>query len=401
MLVKFYMNNYTTEFIKKLNRKKTMQYIKFPKLEIDVSRFGMGCMRFPKTNDSKGKSIIDETKSIKMVRYAANNGVNYFDTAYVYGKSEYVLGKALSGGLREKVIIATKSPVWEIEKSEEFEIYLAKELERLQTDYIDFYLLHGLNKKTWEKVKKFKLFERLDKVKKDGRIKYGAFSFHDDLSLFKEIIDSYKWDMCQIQLNFMGEDYQAGVEGLKYAASKGIGVVIMEPLLGGLLGSNVSQDIIDRWNQSGAVRTPAEWAFKWLGNFPEVSVVLSGVSTMDQLKEDIEIFENVLPNSLTKKEIEVFKKIKKLYNSKWKVGCTGCSYCMPCPSGVNIPRVFSLYNNIFSIDDQAIGKEKYKFCCDFGEDASQCTECAKCEEKCPQHVPIIDKLKEAHEYMIT
>ena len=378
-----------------------MQYVKFPTLGIDVSRFGMGCMRFPITSDSKGKAIIDETESIKMVRYAANNGVNYFDTAYAYGDSEKVLGKALNGGLREKVIIATKIPVWKIEKSEEFESYLAEELERLQTDYIDFYLLHALSKENWKKVKKFRLLEKLNKAKKDGRIKYGAFSFHDDLSLFKEIIDSYKWDMCQIQLNFIGEDFQAGIEGLKYAASKGIGVVIMEPLLGGLLGSNVSQDIIDRWNQSGTVRTPAEWAFKWLGNFPEITVVLSGVSTMDQLKENIEIFKNTLPNSLTQKEIEVFKEIKKLYDSKIKVGCTGCSYCLPCPSGVNIPGVFSLYNRIFSMDDPAIGKGKYKSdYCDNEGDASQCTECDQCEEKCPQHIPIIDKLKEAHEYMI-
>ena len=378
-----------------------MQYTKFPTLGINVSRFGMGCMRFPRTSDSKGKAIIDETESIKMVRYAANNGVNYFDTAYAYGDSEKILGKALSGGLRGKVIIATKSPIWKIEKSEDFESYLAEELERLQTDYIDFYLLHGLGKESWEKVKELGLLDKLDKAKKDGRIKYGAFSFHDDLSLFKEIIDSYKWDMCQIQLNFIGEDFQAGIEGLKYAASKGIGVVIMEPLLGGLLSSNISQDIIDRWNQSGTLRTPAEWAFKWLGNFPEVTVVLSGVSTMDQLKEDIEIFENALPSSLTKKEIGVFKGIKKLYESKMKVVCTGCSYCVPCPSGVNIPGVFSWYNNIFSMDDPAVGKRRYKSdYCDNEQDASQCNECGECEEKCPQHIPIIDKLKEAHENMI-
>ncbi len=378
-----------------------MQYVKFPKLGIDVSRFGMGCMRFPKKSDSEGKSIINENKSIKMLRYAANNGVNYFDTAYAYGDSEKVVGKALGEGLREKVIIATKIPVWKIEKPEEFESYLTEELERLQTDYIDFYLLHALDKENWKKVKKFKLLEKLNKAKKDGRIKYIAFSFHDDLSLFKEIVDSYKWDMCQIQLNFMGENYQAGVEGLKYASSKGIGVVIMEPLLGGLLGDNVPHDIIESWNKSGTVRTPAEWAFKWLGNFPEVSVVLSGVSTMNQLKEDIEIFENALPDSLNQKEIEVFKEVKKLYDTKIKVGCTGCSYCMPCSSGVNIPEVFSTYNGIFFADNSSIGKEIYKsWFCASNEDASQCTECGECEEKCPQHISIIDKLKEAHEYMV-
>ena len=377
-----------------------MQQNKFPTLGIDVSRFGMGCMRVPKTIDSKGKSIIDEAESIKMARYAIGNGINYFDTAYAYGNNEKVLGKALSGGLREKVIIATKSPVFKIEKSEEFEKYLAEELKNLQTSYIDFYLLHGLDKKGWEKVKKFGLLEKLDRAKKDGRIKYRAFSFHDDIELFKEIIDSYKWDMCQIQLNFMGEDFQAGVEGLKYAASNGIGVVIMEPLLGGILGENVPQDIVDGWNQSGIVRTPADWAFRWLANFPEVTVVLSGVSTMGQLKENIKIFENALPNSLTQKEIETFEGIKKLYDSKLKVVCTGCAYCMPCPSEVNIPAVFIQYNNT-SMGDPAVWKERYKSFLYANEtDASQCTECGQCEEQCPQHIPIIDKLKEAHEHMM-
>ena len=377
-----------------------MQYVKFPTLGLDVSRFGMGCMRFPKTEDKKGTSIIDEAESIKMVRHAVTNGVNYFDTAYAYGDSEKVLGKALKGGLREKVIIATKSPVWKIEKPEDFEKYLEEELENLQTGYIDFYLLHGLGKKSWKKVKEFGLLEKLDKAKKGGKIKYAAFSFHDDLKLFKEIIDSYKWDMCQIQLNFMQEDYQAGVEGLKYAASKGIGVVIMEPLLGGLLGENVPQDIIDKWNQSGTRRTPADWAFKWLGNFPEATVVLSGVSTMSQLKEDIEIFEKALPDSITQKEIEVFKGVKKLYDSKLKVGCTGCAYCMPCPSGVNIPGVFNQYNNTF-MGDPVVWKGRYRsFLCANEMDASQCTECGECEEACPQNIEIIDKLKEAHDHMM-
>jgi uncharacterized protein len=379
-----------------------MKYIKFPKLGIEVSRFGMGCMRFPKTNDSDGRSVIDEDESIKMVRYAVNNGVNYFDTAYNYKDSEKIVGRALDGGLRDKVIIATKIPVWKMEEPEEFECYLTKELEDLRTHYIDFYLLHNLNKENWEKVKKFKLLEKLDKAKKDGWIKYKAFSFHDNLNIFKEIVDSYNWDMCQIQLNFMGEDSQAGVEGLKYAASKGIGVVIMEPLLGGLLGNNVPPDIIERWNQSGIIRTPAEWAFKWLCNFEEATVILSGVSTMDQLKEDIEIFESALPNSLTEKEIDLFKEIKKLYDSKIKVRCTGCYYCMPCPSGVNIPLVFSMYNGIFSGNDSSAGKESYKsWPCANNEDASQCIECGKCEGKCPQHISIMDKLKEANKSLLS
>ena len=378
-----------------------MQYIKFPKLNIKVSRFGMGCMRLPKKKNSVGKSITDELESIKMIQYTVENGVNYFDTAYVYKDSEVVLGKALNGGLREKVFIATKSPVSMVEKPENFDIYLDEQLKRLQTEYIDFYLFHGLNKDSWKKAKKLKLLDKLDIAKKEGKIRYRAFSFHDDLKLFKEIIDSYSWDMCQIQLNFMGEYYQAGVEGLKYAASKDIGVVIMEPLFGGLLGENVPQDIVEKWDNSVIKRTPAEWAFRWLANFPEATIILSGVSTMEQLSEDIKIFEKAFPGSKTEKEAQTFKEVKKLYERKIKVRCTGCSYCMPCPSGVNIPGVFWNYNSAFMRDPE-ISKEGYKsWFCNNKMDASQCTECGQCEETCPQHITVIDKLKVAHKYLIS
>ena len=361
----------------------------------------MGCMRFPKKNNSVGKSITDELESIKMIQYAVENGVNYFDTAYVYKDSEAILGKALNGCLREKVFIATKSPVSIVEKPEDFDIYLDEELKRLQTEYIDFYLLHGLNKDSWKKAKKLKLLDKLDIAKKEGKIIYRAFSFHDDLKLFKEIIDSYSWDMCQIQLNFMGQYYQAGMEGLKYAASKDNGVVIMEPLFGGLLGENVPLDIVEKWDNSGIKRTPAEWAFRWLANFPEATVILSGVSTMEQLKEDIEIFDNAFLNSMTEKEKQTVEEVKKLYERKLKVRCTGCSYCMPCPSGVNIPGVFWHYNSAF-MGDPEVWKEGYKsWFCNHKMDASQCSECGQCEEACPQHITVIDKLKVAHKYLIS
>ena len=308
-----------------------MQYVKFPKLNIEVSRFRMGCMRFPKTEDAKGKSVIDEAESIRMIRYAVNNGVNYFDTAYVYGDSEKILRKALSGGLREKVFIATKCPVGNkhVKGPGDFRDILAEEMERLRTDHIDFYLLHGLSTNSWEKVKKLGLLDQLDRAKKEKKIKYAGFSFHDNVWVFKDIIDSYPWDICQIQLNFRGDEYQAGVEGMKYEASKGIGVVIMEPLFGGLLGENVPQDIVDKWNSSGIIRPPAEWAFRWVADFPEVTVVLSGISTMGQLRENIRIFEDALPGSLTPEESRVYKKINKLYDSRIKVGCTGSAYCLP------------------------------------------------------------------------
>jgi len=360
----------------------------------------MGCMRLPRKKTSVGKSITDEPESIKMIQYAVENGVNYFDTAYFYKDSEAILGKALNGGLREKVFIATKSPVRIVEKPEDFDIYLDEGLRKLQTGYIDFYLLHGLDSNSWEKVKKLKLLDKLDIAKKEGKIKYTGFSFHDNLELFKEITDSYSWDMCQIQLNFMGEYYQAGVKGLKYAASKDIGVVIMEPLFGGFLGENVPQDIVEKWDNSGIKRTPAEWAFRWIANFQEATVILSGVSTMEQLKEDIKIFGNAFPNSTPEKETQTFEEVKKLYERKIKVRCTGCSYCTPCPSGVNIPGVFWHYNRAFMSDPEP-WKERYKsFFCNYKMDASQCNECGQCEKACPQHITVIDKLKEAHKYLM-
>jgi predicted aldo/keto reductase-like oxidoreductase len=378
-----------------------MQYITFPKLGIKTSRFGMGCMRLPKKNDNGDNEIINEKESIRMIKYAIDCGVNYFDTAYVYGDSEIVLGKALLGGLREKVFLATKSPIFseKINNGGDFQKILDEELEKLQTDYIDFYLLHNLNKETWRKTKKLGLLDELQKVKRKNKIKYIGFSFHDDIALFKEIIDSYKWDMCQIQFNFLGEKYQAGIKGLKYAASKGIGVVVMEPLLGGLIIDNVSGEIMDIWRSSGSIRTPAEWAFRWVADFPEVSVILSGVNTVEQLRENIEIFEHAVPGSLSKKEIQAYKKVKEIYNNNLKVGCTGCSYCLPCPSGVYIPGVFTMYNNYF-IGNPELIKEKYKkFYCEGKIDALQCSECGNCEKVCPQHIQIIDKLLEAHGHL--
>jgi uncharacterized protein len=379
-----------------------MKYTRFPGSGIKASRFGMGCMRLPMMTDSKGKSVIDEKESVSMIRYAADNGVNYFDTAYAYVGSEEVLGKALAGGLREKVIIATKCPTWNIKGSGDFDRFLLEELSRLRTEYIDFYLLHALGKANWEKVEKFGLLEKLDEAKKKGIIKYAAFSFHDDLKTFKKIVDSYPFDMCQIQLNFLQEDYQAGVEGMKYAASKNMGVVIMEPLMGGLLGNAVPDEFVKQWDASGIKRTPAEWGFRWVADFKEATVILSGVNTMEQLEEDIAIFSDVLPGSLTDKEVETYKKLKGLYQEKLKVACTGCAYCMPCPSGVDIPTVFRFYNNTFLGGEEERWKKTYRsFLGKKDADASQCSECGQCQEACPQDIDIIERLKEAHEYMMS
>lgn len=381
-----------------------MQYRKFGDLDFEISVFGVGCMRLPvieKADGSKDYSAIDEEEAIRMIRYAIDHGVNYIDTAYNYhgGNSEVLLGKALKDGYREKVKIATKLPVWQTDSYEDFEKTLDKQLEKLQVDTIDFYLLHALSKKTWDKAKNLKVLEFLDKAVESGKIRYPGFSFHDELEVFKEIVDSYDWKMCQIQLNILDENYQAGVEGLKYVGAKGIPVVIMEPLRGGKLASNIPDDIKALWDSAKVKRSPVEWAFRWLYNFPEVAVILSGVSTMEQLKENIEIFDKAIPNSMTDEELALVAKVKELYESKIKVACTRCNYCMPCPSEVSIPGIFGLYNDASMFETVEEYANHYKNLIKKGKDASKCVECGSCESVCPQNINIIEKLKEAHEML--
>ncbi|NLX70834.1 MAG: aldo/keto reductase [Clostridiales bacterium] len=379
-----------------------MYYREFGNLGFKISTFGIGCMRLPlllQPDGSTDPSKIDEDEAIKMIRYGIDNGVNYIDTAYGYhgGNSEIVTGKALKDGYREKVKLATKLPVWLANSYEDFGKLLDEQLAKLQVDYIDFYLLHALNKNSWEKVKDMGVLEFLDKAVEAGKIKHPGFSFHDELPVFKSIIDSYDWKMCQIQLNFLDENYQAGVEGLRYAGSKNIPVVIMEPLRGGRLARNIPEDILKVWNSYHIKRSPVEWAFRWLYNFPEVTVILSGVSTMEQLKENIEIFKNAAPNSMTEEELELVAQVKAIYESRTKVDCTACNYCMPCPSGVDIPRIFSLYNTASMFNEYAEQSKHYERLIEENKDASNCVECSQCEGACPQNIAIIDMLKEAHE----
>lgn len=382
-----------------------MQLKEFGKLGFEVSRFGMGCMRLPVRKNEQGKEEINEEEAIKMIRYAVDNGVRYIDTAYPYhgGQSEIVVGKALRDGYRERVKLATKSPVWLVNSNEEFDKYLDEQLKKLQTDHIDFYLLHALDKERWEKLKRLDVFSFLDRAKKSGKIRYAGFSFHDELPVFKEIIDSYDWNMCQIQLNILDEFAQAGAAGLKYAGSKGIPVVIMEPLRGGKLGHNIPEEVKEIYRSynpgpgaEGHDRSPVEWAFRWLYNFPEVALILSGVSSMEQLKDNIRIFQSAPSNCMTPEELEITKRVREFYESRTKVGCTGCGYCMPCPAGVSIPDVFSLYNNASIFDAYDEFSNHYKNLSKSGKDAANCKECGRCQTLCPQGIEIIQKLKEAH-----
>lgn len=373
-----------------------MEYRKFGKTNEDISILGFGCMRFPQSN---GK--IDRKEASKMVRYAIDNGVNYIDTAYPYhgGESEIVVGEILKDGYRDKVKLATKLPSWNINSREDMDKYLNEQLEKLQTDYIDFYLIHALDENLWNNLVENKIFDFLDNIKRSNKVKYVGFSFHDKYEIFEQIVDSYDWDFTQIQYNYIDEEYQAGTKGLEYAHKKGLGVVIMEPLRGGKLVSNMSKEITNIIDKANSKKTPAKWAFKFLYNKEEVGVVLSGMATMEQVIENIQICdEEGKVNSITQEEKEILESLRDNFKSKIKVNCTACKYCLPCPMGVDIPSCFEALNNASMFNDiEHVKNNMYKYIISKENDASKCIECGKCEKVCPQHINIIKQLKETKE----
>lgn len=358
-----------------------------------VSILGFGCMRFP-LKDNK----IDKKKSREMLIYAIDNGINYIDIAYPYhnGESEIFVGEVLKDGYREKVKLATKLPSWLVNKREDMYKYIYEQLEKLQTDYIDFYLIHNLNKKDYTRLKENGLFDFIKDIKERGIVKHIGFSFHDTLDVFKEIVDDYDWEFAQIQYNYIDEDYQAGTDGLMYAREKGLGIVIMEPLRGGALVNNLSSDITNIINNSLTSRNAVGWAFKFLYDKKEIDVVLSGMSSLEQVVENINIASKEgIKESMSKYEKETIKELRDMFKSKIRVNCTGCKYCIPCPNSVKIPNCFELLNNAFMFNDIGKNKEQYNmFLVGSGNDAKKCVECGLCEEKCPQHINIIEKLKE-------
>ena len=372
------------------------------KEDISVSILGFGAMRLPLIGGTQSPvdsfnpaRLIDEEETQRMVEYAINHGVNYFDTAYNYhgGKSEVVLGKTLRPH-RNKVYIATKLPVFSVTGRDDFYRLLDEQLKRLGTAYLDFYLLHGLNETTWANVRDLGVLKFLDRIQKDGRARHVGFSIHDTLSVFKDIVDSYSWAMCQIQYNYIDEQFQAGKEGLLYAASKGLGVVIMEPLRGGKL-ANVPIEAQNLFNSSPDKRTPIEWAFHWVWNHQEVSTVLSGMNSLDQVRENIRAAERGEANSLSTEEVALLNQAREVYRGMFKVDCTGCGYCMPCPAGVSVPSNLALYNDVLVFNDPS-GVMVYNAFLSTAQKASSCTECGECEEKCPQNIQIREELKKVH-----
>ncbi len=385
-----------------------MQYRDFSEdIDFQVSALGFGAMRLPTTDDEAFSPDIEEEKAVDMIRNAIDEGVNYVDTAWPYhdGASEKLVGRALEDGYREKVKLATKfSYPWmedelgmEMETEEDYDAYLNKQLDRLGTDRIDFYLLHALNKDRWEFYQDGEFFDWLDRAQADGRLDHVGFSFHDDLDTFKSIVDGYDWDFCQIMYNYLDREFQAGEEGLRYAADRGLGVVIMEPLRGGQLATDLPSDVQGLFDGAEIERDPVEWALEWLWNQPEVSVVLSGMSTMDQVRQNVEIADRSGVGKLTEDELKIIERARKKYRELLAVGCTGCNYCMPCPNGVNITRVFELYNRAEIYDDYEEYKKKY-YELDEGERASSCLACGQCEEVCPQNLPIAELMDEAAKY---
>ena len=385
-----------------------MLYRKLGKSGREVSILGFGCMRLPIKNGSQSAADIldpakgiDEEKAIQLIHYAMDQGVNYFDTAYPYhnGKSEPLLGRALQGH-REKIMIATKLPAWLVKGEDDFDKFLHEQLQRLNTSYLDFYLLHGLGRQTWSRMKELGALRFLDRILSDGRARYVGFSFHDDSRIFKEIVDGYDWALGQIQYNYLDRDYQAGREGLEYASSRGMGVVIMEPLRGGGLADNIPGELQALWDSAPEKRSPAEWALRWVWNHPEVSTVLSGMNAMAQLKENIKVASEAKPNSLSSQELALIDRVTDTYKEMLKIDCTACAYCMPCPQGVNIPQNFRLYNELAMFQDPEITFARYNRFLTPEQRAANCAECGECEERCPQHIKIMDELKQVHPALV-
>jgi len=379
-------------------------------LDWEVSALGFGCMRLPPRKINRLRAETD--KSIDVIRYGIDLGINYIDTAWPYhlGDSEKILGKALKDGYRERVHLITKLPMFMVTNSGQFDSYLKTQLKRLQTDYLDAYLFHAVNQSNFEKIKKLGLIKKMENAKKEGLIRSIGFSFHDTLPVYKKIIDYYPWDITQIQYNYMDTGVQATTEGLSYAHSKGIAVVVMAPLKGGTL-VNPPPEALKIISSADKKRTPTDWALQFLWNKPEISVVLSGMNTKKMILENCESADNSGINSLTAQELKVIESLTEEFRKKIAVPCTACSYCTPCPQGVNIPQNFACLNNVTLersrfrriMTRRTYRKLKNKITKGNSENpngnATLCIKCGVCETKCPQKIQIPQELEKVKQEM--
>lgn len=379
----------------------TVLYRPFGRTGQQVSILGFGAMRLPVIDGRRER--IDVPLATRMLHYALDHGVNYVDTAFPYhgasfdgtpGNSEGFVGDALAGGLRDKVLIATKLPQWLVTSREDMDRILTGQLERLRTDRIDCYLLHGIGAKPWEKLAGLGVTDFLDRAKADGRIRFAGFSYHDEPEAFAPIVDAYDWDFCQIQYNFLDIDHQAGTAGLAYAADRGLGVIVMEPLKGGRLAPPVPESIQRLWDSHAVQRSPVEWALRFVWDDVRVSSLLSGMSTMDQVVVNTALAEAGEAECLTAADRVLIDKVRQAYRDRTVVDCTACRYCLPCPQGIDIPMVFSSVNSVSLFEDLEGEKVGYNIGVELKHTAraSECSECGQCEEACPQHLEVIKEM---------
>ncbi len=369
-----------------------MQYRPFGTSSFQVSALGFGAMRLPLRGPGAGD--IDEALASRMIRTAIDAGVNYLDTAYGYhdGRSEVVVGQALRDGYRQRIRLATKLPSWQVKTLDDFDRFLEQQLGRLQTGHIDFYLLHNLNAGAWPRLRDLGILDRAERARRDGRIGGLGFSFHDQLSLFKAIVDAYPWSLCQIQYNFMDLAYQAGRDGLKYAAGRALPVVVMEPLRGGQLALDPPSAVAEVWARSALRTTPADRALQWLWDQPAVTTVLSGMSTLEQVQQNLASAARSRPHGLPETERALYLLAKAAYEGLKPIPCTQCQYCHPCPNGVDVPRNFELYNETVIYGDREKPQRAYRLFVPAERHADRCQRCRECEPKCPQQIPIMDWL---------
>jgi predicted aldo/keto reductase-like oxidoreductase len=376
-----------------------MQYRRMGKSGAQVPILGFGAMRLPVLDNDTKK--IDKTKASDMILYALQKGVTYIDTAYPYhgGESEKFLGELIQEkGLRSKVQLATKLPSWLITEKTDLDKYFNEQLSRLKTDHLDFYLLHSLNEKSWQNIKKLGVLEWCEKLKAAGKIKYLGFSFHDQYKVFKQIVDDYdKWDFCQIQYNYMDTKFQAGQRGFKYAAGKGLGIIVMEPIRGGQLAQKPPAEVARLWQKFPVQRSYADGALQWLWNQKDVSMILSGMTIMQHVRENIDSAEKAAVNSMSDKELKLYRSIRREYIKRSPIRCTSCQYCEPCPQGVAISNILGIYMMYAMYDDPDRSKMIYNNFLKAENRADNCIDCGACELKCPQKIKIVKWLQEAHE----
>jgi uncharacterized protein len=376
-----------------------MNYRSFGRLDWKPSALGFGTMRLPTVGEDP--SVIDEQQAITMLCTGIDGGINYVDTAYPYhgGKSETLVGKALQEGYRGKVHLATKMHSWLIESQADMTHRFEEQLQRMQTGHVEFYLLHALNAERWHKLRDAGVLEWAHERVREGRIGYLGFSFHDSNTVFREIVDAYQeWTFCQIQYNFLDEETQAGTDGLHYAASRGLGIVVMEPLRGGKLAVP-NAEISAIWDAASTKRSAAEWALDWVWNHPEVSLLLSGMSTLAQVQQNLDAAGTSETGMLAPGELDLIARVRDAYNALVRVPYTACSYCMPCPQGVDIPGTFQLVNEGSMFGSWDTQRKRYGQMKSEGSSADSCIRCGACEEKCPQHISIRDQLANVAEQL--